>query len=187
MEKVICIFGASITWGAWDKELGGWANRLRIYFDNQPDPQVRVYNLGISGDKTQDLIKRFDAEAKARKPDLIIFCIGTNDSKHNTNPNGTPPKEIETRYNNLISKAKKFTEKVLILGITNVDDNNEKGYKNESVEVVNRIIEKLAKKQNLPFVDLFGILSIDEFEDGLHPNAKGHQKIFEKVKEAVEI
>ncbi len=185
MSKVICIFGASITWGAWDKELGGWANRLRIYFDRQPDPQVRVYNLGISGDKTKDLLKRFDAEAKARKPDVIILAIGTNDSRHDTHPSGTPAKEFEKQYNDLILKAKKFTNNVLIFAVTNVDDYNEKGYKNESIEAVNGIIQKLAKKQNLPFIDLFGILSIDEFEDGLHPNAKGHQKIFEKAKEAL--
>ena len=45
----ICIFGDSITWGAYDPEQGGWATRLRNYFEKQ-DNDVDVYNLGISGD-----------------------------------------------------------------------------------------------------------------------------------------
>lgn len=187
MSSVICIFGASITWGAYDLELGGWANRLRLYFDNQLDLQVRVYNLGISGDKTADVLKRFSAEALARKPDKIILGIGTNDSVHEGNPTGTKLAEFEKQYKELILKAKKFTQDLVILGLTNVDDKNDRGYQNQSLEKYNQIIKKLASGQNLPFVDLFGILMVDEFEDGLHPNAKGHQKIFEKVKEALKV
>ncbi|KKR77974.1 MAG: Lipolytic protein G-D-S-L family [Candidatus Curtissbacteria bacterium GW2011_GWA1_40_9] len=187
MSSVICIFGASITWGAFDLELGGWANRLRLYFDNQPDPQVRVYNLGISGDKTSDVLNRFKAEASSRKPDKIILAIGTNDSVHANCLEGTKLTDFEKQYKELVQKAKKFTEDVLVLGLTNVDDKNDKGYKNESLEKYNLIIKKVASGQNLPFVDLFGILLVDEFEDGLHPNIKGHQKIFEKVKEALKV
>ncbi len=184
---VICIFGASITWGAFDSEYGGWVNRLRLNFDNQPNPQVRVYNLGISGDKTAGVLARFDAEATARKPDKILLGIGTNDSIHNTYPSGTKLTEFKKQYKELIQKAQKFTSNIIVLGITNVDDNNDKGYKNDSLEKYNQIIKDLAFEQNLPFVDLFGFLSIDEFEDDLHPNAKGHQKIFEKVKEVLDL
>ena len=185
--SVICIFGASITWGAYDPEASGWVNRLRLYFDNQNDSQVRVYNLGISGDKTADVLKRFDAEATARKPDKIILAVGTNDSPHNTYPTGTKLSKFEKQYCQLITKSKKFTKDIVILGLTNVDDSNNKDYKNEHLEKYNNIIKNLAQKENLPFIDIFGILSIDEFADGLHPNAKGHQKIFEKVKEVFKI
>ena len=33
MEKTICVFGDSITMGAWDLEKGGWVNRLRLFID----------------------------------------------------------------------------------------------------------------------------------------------------------
>ncbi len=184
MSKVICIFGDSITWGAWDKELGGWVNRLRLYFDNQ-NQETEIYNCGVDGDYVGDVLKRFNVEAQARNPQIIVLAIGINDSPHSSNPNGTNLKELKTQYLELIKKAKRFTQKIIILGPTNVDDNNEKGYKNESIETVSGIIQKLAEKQKLTFIDLFGILSIDEFEDGLHPNSKGHQKIFEKVNEAL--
>ena len=35
---------------------------------------------------------------------------------------------------------------------------------------------------NVLYLDIFGILSNNDFDDGLHPNASGHQKTFEKVK-----
>ena len=63
---IICIFGDSVTWGAYDPEQGGWATRLRNYFEAQEN-NIDVYNLGISGDATADLLKRIEVEAKSHK------------------------------------------------------------------------------------------------------------------------
>jgi len=77
MEQTICIFGASSTWGAWDYEKAGWANRLRLFLDSE-NKDVFTYNLGVSGDTTNKLLKRFNVEAEARQPKIIIFSIGDN-------------------------------------------------------------------------------------------------------------
>ena len=61
----VLIFGDSITWGAYDPEQGGWATRLRNYFEEK-DNDIDVYNLGISGDTTADLLERIEIEAKSR-------------------------------------------------------------------------------------------------------------------------
>lgn len=185
--SVICIFGDSITWGAYDLEFGGWVNRLRLYFDNKGDFETEVYNCGVSGDTVADVLKRFDAEAKARTPDKIVLAIGINDTLHSEDP-GTNPADFEKQYRSLLEKAKKFTSEIIILGLTNVDETSgDHGYKNESIEKYDQKIKQLAENENLPFIDLFSTLSIDEFEDGLHPNTHGHQKIFEKVKEALHV
>ena len=76
----ILIFGDSITYGAWDTELGGWANRLRIAFDKE-NQDWNIYNLGVSGDTINDVLKRFDVECQAREPEKLIFAIGINDAK----------------------------------------------------------------------------------------------------------
>jgi len=83
MEQVICIFGASTTWGAWDKEKGGWVNRLRLFFDKNYD-NVDVYNLGVSGDTSNGLLKRFKIECEAREPTIILISMGENDSAKNS-------------------------------------------------------------------------------------------------------
>ena len=42
--------------------------------------------------------------------------------------------------------------------------------------------EDVCCEQNILFLDIPDLAN-DEFEDGLHPNAKGHKKIFEVVKD----
>lgn len=185
--SVICVFGDSITWGAWDFELGGWVNRLRLYYDNQ-DQKTEIYNNGIDGDYVGDVLKRINTEAEARNPDLIIFAIGINDSSHPSNPSGTDLGKFEVQFKELLEKTRKFTDKIIVLGLTNVDEKSgDHGYTNSNISLYNDKIKSISKNQNLPFVDLFNTLAGDELADGLHPNAKGHQKIFEKVKEVLKI
>ena len=74
--QTICVFGDSIAWGASDSEKGGWVERLKIYMGEHRSGNV--YNLGVSGDTTNDLLERFEQEAKARESDVIIFAVGTN-------------------------------------------------------------------------------------------------------------
>ncbi|HEY8108487.1 MAG TPA: hypothetical protein VIF43_00505 [Patescibacteria group bacterium] len=71
----VCIFGDSITWGAWDFEHGGWPTRLRLYFDNEEPGKFEVYNADISADKVGDVLRRFDVEVAARKPEVVGLVI----------------------------------------------------------------------------------------------------------------
>ncbi len=183
---VICIFGDSITWGAYDLELGGWANRLKIYFDNKGDYVTDVYNLGVSGDNVSDVLKRFDVEAQARTPDTIILAIGINDSSDPSSPQGTNFSKFESEFKQLLEKSHKYTKRIIIVGLTNVDEESgNHGYKNSSIEKYDEIIKTISVNENLSFVDLFKSLIKEDLVDGLHPNANGHRKIFEKIKEFV--
>ena len=78
--KSICIFGDSTAWGAWDKEKGGWVNRLWLYAGEKTDGECEIYNLSISGGTTETILERLESEAKIRKVDAIIFQSGCNDS-----------------------------------------------------------------------------------------------------------
>src|SRR5476651_375488 len=87
MNTRILIFGDSITWGAVDEDGGGWAQRIKQYVDKKtltPGYASSVYVLGVSGDTTEDLLKRFNSEVQSRLDDesnlMIVFAIGTNDS-----------------------------------------------------------------------------------------------------------
>ena len=71
---VITVFGDSVAWGAFDEKKGGWVDRFKLHHSDC------VYNLGVSGDKSFDLLKRFQVECVARKPNVIFFAVGINDS-----------------------------------------------------------------------------------------------------------
>ena len=68
MPKQLFIFGDSISFGAWDTK-GGWAQRLKNHYDklvveSDFDFYCLTYILGVSGDTTEDLLKRFDFEVQ---------------------------------------------------------------------------------------------------------------------------
>ncbi len=191
----ICIFGDSIVWGSWDPVGGGWVSRLRSYIENK-ELDIETYNLGVSGDNINDLLQRFEAESKAREPKLIIISIGTNDSQY-LNKKGNyqvSPKDFETNLKRLISIAKKFTNDIILLTPNKVDEtktkpipwDKQKYYDNENLQLFRDIIKQLGEKSNLLVIDMLDLLNNNEFYDGLHPNSKGHQKIFEVVRKFLE-
>lgn len=191
MEKTICIFGDSITWGAWDPEKGGWGARLRSYFETN-NIEINVYNCGVSGDNTDDLLQRFKIEAIAREPNIIIFAIGINDSQY-INSKDNPRVSIEKFQNNLqelVSQAKQITSKIIFVGLTKVDElktipiswDKIKYYDMENVSKYNSIIKNFCQKNKLTFIDMLDLLRNEDLEEGLHPNINGHKKMFEKIK-----
>lgn len=192
----ICVFGDSIVWGAFDSEQGGWTNRLRNYFEGE-DKDVDVYNLGVSGDNTEDLLKRFAVEAVAREPDVIVFAIGTNDSQYigsKDNPR-VPIDVFRENLKKLIGQAQKFTPRVLFVGLGIVDEaktmpipwDTKKYYDNENMRAYDAVIQSVCAENDIPVLSMHDVLQVGDLHDGLHPNPQGHQKMFDYIKDFLEI
>ena len=199
----ILVFGASITYGAWDEE-GGWTQRLRKFLDKKalenPDLYFRVFNLGIPGNTTEDLLKRFEFESiqRLRKDEdaVFIFGTGTNDSQFLTSKNALRilPEKFKENIQKLIDIAKKFSSKIVFLESTPVDEketvpipwNKDRSCKNENIQRYNEIIKSICKGNRIYFIGTFDEWKRLDYEklleDGLHPNSEGHKKIFETVK-----
>ena len=191
----ILVFGDSITYGAWDKEKGGWVNRLRLALENDySNNYYTIFNLGISGDVTENIKDRFDNECKIRfnKNDntIIIFSIGINDTQ---NVKDEDRVSLETFRNNiitLINSAKKYTDNILFIGLTKVDESKvtpltwdkEKSYLNTKIINFDKELKNICLENNVDYLYIYDLLEVDELFDGLHPNNVGHQKICDKVK-----
>lgn len=191
MPKRICVFGDSISQGYNDYNEGGWINRLRKHFDLS-DYDISVFNLGVSGDDTFDLLKRFNVEAEARTPELIIFAIGIQDSQY-VNSKDNPRVKLNDFNKNLLklkNLSKQFTKKIIFVGLTKVDESKvmpipwgiTKYYDNENIKIYDLAIKSFCAENNLPFIEMFNLLNNEDLEDGLHPNSKGHEKMFQRVK-----
>jgi len=192
-QKKICIFGDSIVWGKADYDNCGWANFLWKYFTKEGT--VLVYPLGIPGDTTEFLLERFEAEAESRESDIITFAIGFNDCCVDKDGNfAVGIDKFRDNLDKLIKQARKFTKKIIFVGLFKVDEaktlptgwDDTLYYYNKNILEYNSATEATAKDKNCLFVDLMNEISIEDLDDGLHPNTEGHGKIFEKVKQKVE-
>jgi len=197
--SIICVFGDSIAWGASDLEKGGWVERLKVFMWENYDSDV--YNLGVSGEKTPNILKRFESETKARTEEgedvILIFAIGINDSYfiHSKNDFMTSPDSFKSNIQGIIERAQKVSPKIIFVGLTPVEESKttpipwdtDKSYKNESVKKYDEVINSVCKDKDIPFVETFDNWMKSDYknllEDGLHPNSEGHKKIFETVRD----
>ncbi|MCL2341641.1 MAG: GDSL-type esterase/lipase family protein [Firmicutes bacterium] len=190
----ILVFGASITYGESDSEFGGWVNRMRLHLETDNKKSYNVYNLGISGEVTEETLQRVENECKTkriRKNDktLIIFAVGMNDTQDVQGENRVDVMHFQSNINELINKAKKFTKDIVYIGMTNVDEtkvvpipwDKQKSYLNKKIVEFDNAIEKVCSDNEVKYIKMYGLLSIDELSDGLHPNSAGHKKMFEKI------
>jgi len=201
----IFVFGDSITYGAWDIE-GGWVAQLRKFLDEKrladPDKyEFIVYNLGISGNDTYDLLERFEFEIKQRldkeMETIVVFAIGENDAQfiHSQNSLRTTPDMYQANLQKLLKKAQAFTSKIVFVGLTPANEpkttpipwNKDKSYTNANIAQHSKVLQSFCKENKIPLIDFFNKwLSTHYLQfldaDGLHPNSEGHQKIYEAVK-----
>ena len=188
----ICIFGDSTAWGAWDLEKGGWVNRLWLYVAKRGgDNYVEIYNCSISGGTTNTILERFENEARIRNADAIIFQTGGNDAAYEHLPDNylVAPDIFRSNVGKIIKRAKNITENIIFIDLKNCDEFKTMPvpwvdiyYTNENMEKYREIMKKVCQENSVLFMDV-GLLSNDDFDDGLHPNAAGHEKIFVNVRD----
>lgn len=180
--QTFCILGDSIAWGAFDAECGGWADRLKNYVMKHYDGGV--YNLGISGDTTKEVLKRFNAEAEVREPNTILFAIGINDARQDIN---VSLEMFTSNIEELVERARRQHTDVFLVGLTRVDESkipaNDKGAAtNADIEKYDNVLKEVSQKHACTYIDMSNVVSADDLLDGLHPNTEGHRKMFEKIK-----
>jgi len=203
MQRIL-IFGDSITYGAWDKE-GGWVARLRRYVDEKifADPNYYniVLNLGISGNNSTDILKRFEFELLQRIKEewetVIIFAFGTNDAQLFNGKFRTEPEQFKENLQKLLDLSRKYTDKIFFVGLFPVDESRsapiashkEKFYKNENIKNNNEIIRDFCKQNKIGFIEIFENFINQDYksllDDGVHPTTQGHEKMFEIIKDAL--
>ncbi len=199
----IIVCGASTTYGAWDSQ-GGWVQRLRVFIDEKIiesnyELDYLIYNLGISGDKSIGILKRFDSEAQIRLDkyggeNIFLFHFGINDTIYNEKLGGTEvtPENFKKNYTEIISLAKKYSSKIVVVGFMPVDKRVDpmpwskgRSYRNEYLSKYEEIMEEVANETSVHFVPIFkNFIDMDYSKllaDGVHMNDEGHKLLFERV------
>jgi len=202
----ILVFGDSAVYGAWDFEGGGWVQRLRRFAEKRIDRESGeinvVYNCGISGQTTRDLLKHFEAELKARVLDATkskiatVISLGVNDSSYvqSEKANWVPKEEFAKNLKNLFKISRKYTNSIFFISLQPIDDSKTNPftgdkdlfYTNKNIKEYDEIAKSVCKQEKIELIDIYDTLKDSKrltAEDGLHLNSKGHKLIFETVKD----
>lgn len=200
----VLVFGDSITQGFWDVD-GGWVSRIRKHFDQQMidgtdyDPPT-IFNLGVSGDSSDDVLARFENETKVRaKEELaIVIAIGVNDARTKAGVNYSDTNRYKQNLSEILRLAKQYTSKVLFVGLTpcveersNPVSWGDTGYTNNRIKEFDDTLRSFCKENQALFVEVLEPFIKAEAEqellpDSLHPNDKGHRLIADLVKPHLE-
>ena len=211
VTKNIFIFGNSITYGQWDEQ-GGWANRVRMYFDTPglplPEDYIITYNLGIPSDTSEGIAARIPTETQARltpNPGVenlqFIIATGANDSRWLIEENrvAVPPDQFTKNFELITQAAQQFSNDIVFLGLLPCIEEDVletaklhgwvEHFDNTSLSEYNELIKKHCEKHGHKFVDVYSAFIdrgySDLFSDGLHPNSKGHELIAKTVVEVI--
>jgi len=132
----ILIFGDSIVFGNWDEQ-GGWVNRLKSFFFKEclnNSDYYMVYNIGVSGDTSCELLERFEFEIKHRlwereeigekEEIIIVLSTGKNDAAFikNRNSFSVSINSFIINIKQLLTIAKKYSAKIIFVGPALVDE-----------------------------------------------------------------
>ncbi len=199
--KIVAL-GDSLVYGFGDPQGGGWVEQLRRRWMLPTSAGHTVYNLGVRGDRIQQVAQRLEVEfrhrgeLRNRVPDLIILSVGVNDSARVSRTNGrncTQFDIFQSQITSLLEQAQQLCP-VLFVGMVPVDEAKmpflDCFYYSHVEQYRYKEATKLAcTKQGIPYLDIFQKwMECSEnwrikrlSSDGLHPNTLGYQTLFEDV------
>lgn len=187
----ICFVGDSITTGTGDDTYLGWPGRL-CAAERARGHDLTHYNLGIRGDTTPMIAKRWRAECEARLPAefpaALVFAFGINDTAEEPSGLRVNPEDSARLARTVLGEAARW-KPTLMIGPTPVDEAKmptrfgpvSRDMKNARIATASRILEGVAAEVGVPYLDLYSPLAEDaEFRksmlagDGVHPTADGY-------------
>lgn len=197
MSKLLLFQGDSITDASRNRQnpdnLGGGYVFLAAasYQCHTPDLGLRILNRGISGNRTRDLLQRWDADCIDLKPDYLSLFIGINNTWRRYDANDpTPDKVFEQELRSLLDRTFAETdvtpEHTVLLEPFLLDvPKGAKTYWFEDLTPKQKIVARAAADFGTRHIPLQRIF--DEAcarapagfwaPDGVHPSPAGHQLI----------
>ena len=161
-----------------------------------PNRDFEFINLGISGNRTDQLFDRLYKDAIEIQPDIISILLGINDIWHRylEHKIATTDEQIELNYRTILKEIRSKTNaKIMILSPYLLDCEG-KDQMREDLKNVLPIIKKLADEYadvyvplNEYFEEAMKTMPTPRFysNDGVHPNTIGAAFIGERYAEAI--
>ncbi len=149
-----------------------------------PDSEIELINLGISGNRTDNLFDRMYEDVIQLQPDIVSILICINDiwHRHGANRIETTDAQVEANYRAILERIKAQTNaKIMILSPFLLDNEEKEAWRPE-LERLLPVIRSLAEEfadAYIPLDEIFAKALPDQPEpqyysaDGVHPNQTG--------------
>jgi lysophospholipase L1-like esterase len=140
---------------------GGYVWLTRQYLQRIfPSQNFEVVNAGISGNKSTDMLSRFQKDVLDNKPDLLTISVGVNDVWHGfydnhplgDGPRGVNLEDYRRNVDEMVTRAQAAGARVVILAATPIyeDLSNRENAKEGRY---NAALRDIARKHHVPYVD----------------------------------
>ncbi len=197
--KKLIVIGDSGVYGWGDRDSGGWVERLRLNWMNNPQSPI-IYSLGIRGDGLENVASRWQkewgvrGELRRQLPDAVLLAVGLNDTAKVGRSDGRPQLTAKAYRFGLHQLLKEISQRthVMMIGLTPVDETAMPfadclWYSNEASSIYEAQIEDACLEINVPFLPIHqAMLNEPDFNqwiepDGIHLNSSGHHWIYQRI------
>jgi lysophospholipase L1-like esterase len=200
-KRTVVLFGDSITQAG--VAPGGYVRVMDTLLKAmKPDTDYDLIGAGIGGNKVYDLYLRMEADVLAKKPHIVVIYVGVNDVWHKqSSGTGTDPDKFVKFYQAMLDEFKAAGIRTMVCTPAVIGERTD--FSNQldgDLNLYSNMIRELAKKNNLPLVDLRtafleynrknnpqnlerGILTSDR----VHLNPAGNRLVAEKIVEQLAV
>ena len=159
MKKVVIVFiGDSFVNGTGDTEFLGWSGRVCQKLQQYNNIELTYYNIGVRGETSSDILKRWEQEAFQRFEDgsqnIAIFSFGVNDCLVLDQKQKIDLLLSEQNLKNILSTAKIKYNDVLFIMPPPIEDDEI----NQRIKTLIKIYTKVCINLNVKFIDAFEYL-----------------------------
>lgn len=170
-DQIVAI-GDSIT------QAGGYLRNIDVVLAQQyPALKLpKIVNVGISGQKAEDLVKRFEKDVVSRKPAVVTLSIGINDVWHRLKDPHDPQVLVNYKENvsKMVDQAQAAGIKVVLLTPTVIqEDPQSEG--NQRLKMYVEAMQQIAAEKKCRMVNLHQTFLevLGKKPEALGANAKG--------------
>ncbi|HWP40629.1 MAG TPA: SGNH/GDSL hydrolase family protein [Tepidisphaeraceae bacterium] len=154
-----------------------------------PEHCPQIINVGISGNKMPDLLKRWQRDVISQQPDIVSIKIGINDVWHGLKPDrqGCPIDQFIAGYRDILAQLRQSRPQCrLVLCEPSIIDPPQPAQANELLQPYVRAVHDMAAefaadavvKLHQAFVTARNARpQVAWTTDGVHPTATGHTLI----------
>jgi len=115
--------------------------------------KVTPFPVGISGQKSNDMLSRIGCDVLSKKPDWMTLSCGVNDVWHQDFGKGIPLDKYKENITKIVDMCQAAGIKVMLLTSTMIGE-DQVNSKNQKLIEYNEFIRNLAKEKNCPLADL---------------------------------